>query len=234
MARSKLLHDLVTDGNLESILMRLKVIFYELDNSEINKWIDNEIEGYKNTSLPSYRIPQGKAYGDYMLIRRDGSQSEQLYKYKNEEIPFSLFQEAHNPDLYNIGVSNGVSSLSGIIKNNSSLSYSLDSESCDGLSEYGIYIEKMKIEINGREILDILSKIKNRLLTVILELEKNFDNIDSLDLFGNNIPRETKKEFSQTFVNIIYHDITDNSLSIGSNNKIKASDIGHRSGNNVD
>lgn len=234
MARSKLIHDFVSGINLESIFFRLKVIFSDLDNNEINNWIDNEIEGYKGTKLPSYRIPIGKAIGDYTLVRTDEYNIETSYSYKNEEIPFYFKQDLYTPDLYNIGVSNGVSSLLGVIENKSTISYVLDSETCDSISAWGVFVEKMKIEINEREILDILSSIKSRLLKIILELEKNFEGIDSLDIFGDNVSLEAKEDISQTIINIIFHNHTDNSIEIGDNNKLKSSEIGHRSDKVVD
>lgn len=237
MARSKLLHEFINGAELENTFLKLKTIFYELENKEITNWIDSELEGYKgSTEIPSYRIAFGTAIGDYTLKKVDDNLQVHYLSYTNEEIPLPLMAQVYYPDTYKIYVKNGVSSLLNMLNNKSAtISYQFDFEACEELSAWELEIEKMKIVINEREIQDVVGGIKSRLLKVILELEANFDNLDSLDIFNNNLPAETKEEFAHNIINIVYQNFnTDSSITIGNNNKIKDSEIGHRSGKNVD
>ena len=62
MTKSKLIRDIAEESiSLESALIRLRVITYSLKNSELQKWIENELRGYKiDDEIPQYR--KGIAY----------------------------------------------------------------------------------------------------------------------------------------------------------------------------
>ena len=62
MTKSKLIRDIAEESiSLESALLRLRVITYSLKNSELQKWIENELRGYKiDDEIPQYR--KGIAY----------------------------------------------------------------------------------------------------------------------------------------------------------------------------
>ena len=47
MAKSKLIKDIVLDKiSLETALQRLLIITYELNNTELENWIQSELNGY--------------------------------------------------------------------------------------------------------------------------------------------------------------------------------------------
>ena len=61
--------------------------------------------------------------------------------------------------------------------------------------------------------------IKNKILDILLLLEKNGVNLDSYDF---NLDKEQKKNIIPVIIQIVYKD---NSIRIGSKNKISNSDI---------
>lgn len=56
MANSKIIKELANSTiDLNTSLKRAKVIFQKIGSTELNQWIKNEIEGYKNLEdIPSY------------------------------------------------------------------------------------------------------------------------------------------------------------------------------------
>lgn len=68
MARSKILKDYALNKtDLESILKQLKLLLIDFRKKELVEWIDNEIEGYsESTSVPSYRECKGLLKGSFL------------------------------------------------------------------------------------------------------------------------------------------------------------------------
>ena len=85
MARSQLLKDIVSGKeNMESILLRLKVILSDLDSQPIIEWVNGELEGYKGKTdiLPEYRVLKGTPIGTYIVNYNA--------KYTNAQVPLTL------------------------------------------------------------------------------------------------------------------------------------------------
>jgi hypothetical protein len=71
----------------------------------------------------------------------------------------------------------------------------------------------------------ILSNIKSKLMDILLKIEKEFGNLDTLDTFSeeNNPDPQAVENLQQFIINVVY----DKSIKIGDHNKIKSSEIGH-------
>lgn len=219
MARSQLLKDLASGNDLESALFRLKIILSGLENEEINKWIDNEIEGYENIDeLPLYRIVEGRAVGTYII----GSQYNGI-KYTKSPIPINHIPEDIRQKLLEGYFTQGIPSLKSMILKGETIGKPVPPEVCHRLSSNGFLIGSMNIELASSEIETILSKVKNKLISIIIKLEKEFEDLDSLDIFHDDTSKEVIEETEQYIVNLLF----DNSVTIGNNNKIKSSEIGH-------
>ena len=68
---------------------------------------------------------------------------------------------------------------------------------------------------------DIISKVKTKILETLLFLEKEFGNLDGLDI---DISTKTEEEL-KSIIQHIQVNLYDNSIAIGNNNKIKNSNI---------
>ncbi len=57
MTKSQLIRDIAGNNiSLENALLRLKIITYSLNNLSLQKWIENELKGYKkDDEIPQYR-----------------------------------------------------------------------------------------------------------------------------------------------------------------------------------
>ena len=68
VAKSKIIKDLANDKvDLYTALKRTKVLLQDLNDEEILKWVNYEIEGYPDdVNLPDYRIVPGQLYGSYI------------------------------------------------------------------------------------------------------------------------------------------------------------------------
>lgn len=57
MTKSQLIRDIAENNiSIENALLRLKIITYSLNNSSLQKWIENELKGYKiDDAIPQYR-----------------------------------------------------------------------------------------------------------------------------------------------------------------------------------
>ena len=83
------------------------------------------------------------------------------------------------------------------------------------------HITDATVNIDMGSINDIICKVRTKILETLLYLEKEFGNLDDLDI---DISTKSDKEL----IDIIKHiqiNLYDNSITIGNNNKIKKSDI---------
>lgn len=81
---------------------------------------------------------------------------------------------------------------------------------------YEAEIQVSKIDIQG-----ILSKVTNRLLDILIQLEKEFGCLDELDICVKSKSEDELREIK----NNIYVIIFDKRVTLGNNNEIKSSTI---------
>jgi AbiTii len=227
MARSQILKDLVSgDNNLESVLLRLKIILSDLENEEINNWIDSEIQGYENTEdVPSYRILQGRPIGTFIL----GSLFHGL-KHTNAQIPLGHIPKDIKDDLLTLHLTDGLLGIKSLLESEGTIAKSVTTEFCHSISQEGLIVTGMEVVIGKNHIQGVIANIKNKLMNILLKIEKEFGNLDSLDTFAEETDTQALQSIEQYIINVIF----DESIKIGDNNKIKSSAIGHRGGANVD
>lgn len=60
----ELIEELINkDNRLTEILIKTKVLAYKLKNTELNAWIDSELNGYTSSELPDYRLLECQIVG---------------------------------------------------------------------------------------------------------------------------------------------------------------------------
>lgn len=217
--RSKIIKDLIMDKiNVLQAMQSLSFMLEDINDteSEIKKWVNNEINGYKNQSdIPEYRktnaILMGNVQVGYSL-------------YKNINIP--LADKKAIELLTKIQIKEPLSIVMQLAK------AEIESENHSLLLDANIAIVNYYQQTNGDVISasrhlsiytynNILALIKDKLLDIFKVLEENYGNLDELYI---DFSDDTKKEeVVKQIQSIAYND---NSISIGNNNKIDDSIVG--------
>ena len=221
MARSQLLKDVVSGKeNIENILLRIKVILSDLDNELIMNWVNGELQGYKNIDdVPSYRILKGRSEGTYIVNNQ--------IKYTNVSVPLEVLLSKENIDELNtLKVRDSIMAIKNIVDGDNRDNYSklVDTYFCHSISSAELQIASMKISFSSNQLDGILSNVKSKLVEIVMELEKQFDHLDELDIKPQVEENLSKKE------KVIYNIgqiVYDGSFSVGDKNKISGSKLGH-------
>ncbi|MBG0962422.1 hypothetical protein [Bacillus sp. SRB1LM] len=221
MARSRLLIDTVSeDVSIENILLRLKIVLSDLQNDLIMQWIEGELKGYEEKAeLPRYRMTKGVAKGTYVLNSR--------VQLTNKPVPIHHLISAEKIDGFlSIPVLDSVKILEGILSNEGKEKYAsiVPASYCHEISNRQIQILEMSVECPQNILSGIVANVKSKLVEVIMELEKQYDNLDDLDIKSQVEKDKSKKE--QVIFNI-ENIIFDESIKMGDKNKIEGSNIGH-------
>lgn len=212
--RSKIIIDIIKDKiSVESAIHILDLLLEKLENEEIKKWVFHEINGYSELDeVPEYRKIKADVFG---IVR---SPQLTINKYN---IPLPLEEKEK---LCNFDVRFGINRIMQLSlaerENNTHCLYSpIDISYINSVAAINEYTEVTHAnrEFTVYAYTNILLKLKNKLLNIYKELEKNFGNLDDyyIDLSENN-------EIGKTIINIIY----DNSIKIGNNNQFNKSIVG--------
>ncbi len=226
MGRSKLLIDLVSKNvDLENILLRMKVILTDLDDKNIMNWINGELEGYSaEDDLPHYRILQGVALGTFIINRGT--------KYTDHQVPLEfLLNNDEIKEINSVFIDDSIRAVQLILngENRDNYAKQIPTSYCHSISKLDLQIAGMRVVIPSNKIESIVSHVKSKLVDILMELEKRFENLDELDIKEQVESDPTKKELVTINIEKI---IYEGSIDIGDNNKIKKSGIGRLFGGN--
>lgn len=221
MARSKLLHDVVSGReDLENIFFRLKVILSDLDNQTIMNWIHGELQGYtSDEEVPPYRILKGNPVGTYVI---NGAA-----QYTSASVPLENLLKADEIDqLKIVSIRDGIGALQDILNGENRENYAsiIPTSFCHAISTRQLQLLGMRMQIGSNQLNGIVSHVKSKLIEVIMELEKQFENLDDLDI-KSQVEDDTSKKAEVTYniEKILY----DNSIQLGDKNKVSRSMLGH-------
>lgn len=223
MARSKIIKDIAnSDVDTKTALKRAKVLLQELDNREILDWINNEIEGYSSDAkLPNYRMVSGEVKGSCLVGRFN-----KYMNYKNVPIPLGNVPNDWWDYFHNVPVVMGIDALQQAIGDGKGLEVHIPAEIYPLIAKWNnnpnLNIVSASIELNMPQITGIISKIESRLIDVLLVLERQFGNLDELDIDINGKNEDDKNDIINQIIYIIYND---NSVKIGNNNRVKDATI---------
>ncbi|MCM2590490.1 hypothetical protein NDQ53_14400 [Rossellomorea marisflavi] len=221
MARSKLIKEFVSEEiSLQNTLMRLKVILSDLDSEEINQWINFELTGYpEEVELPPYRCFEGNPIGTFIV----GKYGHGM-QYKNAPIPLSHLSSEDRKSLILIKIRDGISGVQRLKDSQNTIARTIPTEYCHSISGGNLTIQGMTIQCSPNQFEDIVSSIKNMVLDILIELEKEFGILDSLDIFSESTDEDKAQSIASFITNLVYND---HSIEIGNGNTLKSTDIGH-------
>lgn len=172
------LQDDVLDSkrSLTTALRRAKVLSFNLKNEELRSWVENELNGYRDsTSVPEYR---------HLAIQNRGHFMNSAWKAPNQLISLSVLPEKLRIGMDKHVVYQSIPSLEATLlqPEGDTLQVSWSPELVNLLS-YKVYDNLACLaawkEIARSQIVDIIEVVRNRLLTITLELMDQIPNLEN-------------------------------------------------------
>ena len=213
MARSKLIKDFISSNmDIDIALQNLMAILYCLDNDILINWVTKELSGYDvDDDLPQYRKLQGIVRASFIVGYAQYSKRQFGIAHLDEKMQENLLSTLILFSLY-IQMKDKEVSLGKPIPPEF---YGMLQASTNA------HITDASVDIDLGMVSNIISKVKTKILETLLFLEKEFGNLDGLDI---DISTKTEEEL-KSIIQHIQVNLYDNSIAIGNNNKIKNSNI---------
>lgn len=213
--RSKIIIDLIQDRiTVVQAMQMLKLLLLDFKNEKIQSWLNEELNGYKDDAdVPDYRIIEGNATCNYIngIIRA-------------KRVSLAIKPE-YFKDYTTLVVKEGLQKIYQIsLTEKENESHSVSRPIHTGVAQ--------KITMLNASILDanitysiyaytnIINIIKNKVIDILIELEKSYGNLDDYYIDVKSV--ENIETTEQVILNII---AIDNSIKVGDNNKIEKSCI---------
>jgi len=227
MPKSKIIKELA-NGTVDTLtaLKRTKVLLSGFDNKELNSWINYEIGGYpKDILVPQYRTVKGHIKGSYFK----GSMASHMI-WKHVSIPLGKMPEELKNSLLVAEFREGAEALKQLAEvgdmSEKQLGREISADLFPVIAQYNndpyMIITEARLEVGNQCIHNIFSTIENRLLDILILLEKEFGILDELDIDVDIKTDIEKENIVNQLVVLMYNN---NSVNIGNDNKIKDTNI---------
>ena len=216
MARSNIIKNFINSSmDIDTALQNLLAILYCLDDKNLIGWVNKELSGYdESDELPKYRKLKGRVMANFMVG---------FTQYSNIQLGIGHLDEDMQENLLNAHVYSSISTLEYMKnKEGARIEKPIPPELYHRLQKNtNAHITEASVLIDIGSINDIISKVRTKILETLLYLEKEFGNLDDLDI---DISTKSKEELT-SIIKYIQINLYDNSITIGDNNKIKKSNI---------
>lgn len=225
MAKSNIIKQLANDEiSIEVALNRLLIIASDIGNERLAEWAENELNGYtKEEIIPKYRKLR---ITDFIYTGINGN-------YQVTDAPLTLrniFYADENDIAEKCAdtcILQGIGALKSMISESSGNVYIDYSWLAPFVYEkVNIKCISIKKRIPSNIIENIISSIKTSLLKILIKLDKEYGNLDSLDIDTSIKTKQERESINTTVINYIYND---SSITIGNDNKFKDVDVSTRS-----
>ena len=169
---------------INSALIKTKILLHQIKKKELAKWVDNEINGYSNEStLPAYRLLRSKVFANV---------SNGVYTASSHPIPIGHLTPEQKENLEQYKVRESVSVLEHLAKQEGSLARSIPMEVNyvldQGLSN-GFQVQSAWCGTPTYYLKGILAEIRSRLLDFVLELKSSIGDIQDEDKIKEKISK---------------------------------------------
>ena len=216
MAKSNIIKNFINSNmDINTALQNLMAILYCLEDENLINWANKELSGYDSINeLPEYRKLKGRVMASYIVGNM---------KYSNAPFIISHLDYDIQENLININLYSSISTLEEMKnKGESRIGKPIPPEFYILLQENtNAHIIEASVNTDLSSINDVISKVRVKILKTLLFLEKEFGNLDELDI---DISIKNKEEL-KNIVQHIHFNLYDNSIKIGDGNKIKGSNI---------
>ena len=150
-------------------------------------------------------------------------------KWTNVSLPLGTMPDNIQEALLSVYFREGVGALRQLAessKEDGQLGKTIDADFFPVIATYNndpyMYITSANVLIGPQLIQDVFSTVESRLLDALIVLEKEFGNLDELDI---DISAKTSDELKAIIDKLIVIVYNDNSVSVGDGNRIKNSTI---------
>lgn len=201
VAKSQLIKDLATNKiSLEEGLQRLLVISSELNNEELTNWLMGELNGYSNKAeLPDYR----KNIGSNLIYSGlNGS-----FKVTNVTLPNHYLPVQFREVVAQTPLRTSIRGIEKLLEEDGKIGMDITDLAGAVYEETGIQCYKIFKEYNKISIEEIISNVKNKLILLLLDLEREFGNLDNLDIDVENLTVDKSKKVEESMKKIFYDDM---------------------------
>jgi hypothetical protein len=213
MAKSLILKQLANNSiNLQVALSRLLIIASDINDENLMKWAENELNGYNEDDvMPNYRIVGA---GPIFYSGINGS-------YKVTNLSFSISDLS--PELREVYLNNyfmqSIATIEELSINSGKNKVYKDLTFYAGefYKKSGIQCTSIKMVFPSSTFLEMMGMIRTKLIKIFIALDKEFGCLDELDV---DIQGKDLKDIRDAIYYTIYQD---NSVKIGDKNRIEGS-----------
>lgn len=218
MAKSKVIKELANNEiTLEVALNRLLIISSDIGNKGLANWVEKELNGYNDgDTTPPYRIAKNS------LFRYSGINGG--FQVTNAPLPLQNLINKKDQQRFYINLNEGIKTIQDFVTDNGENQYGKDLTSLAS-SVYemcGIQCYSIQQIVPKNAFTNVINTVKTILLKVFIKLDKEYGNLDNLDIDTTAKTVDQINQINTIINNFIY---TDNSISIGDKNRIENSKI---------
>lgn len=200
MAKSKILKELANNEiDLEVALSRLMIIASDINNNELCEWAENELNGYSSTEkVPPYRV---LGIGSITYSGINGRM-----QMTNQPLPVTAFTPKERELITETRITQSISSLQKFAAPGSKEKVGRDltflAESF--YQHQGVKCFSISMQYSHADFVGVLSRIRTKLLSVFLQLDKEFGNLNELDINISEIGASKLENIKENLRSIIY------------------------------
>ena len=209
-------------STLTDILIKTKVLAFKLKNQELTDWIDNELNGYPDGKLPSYRILRCQVIGQI---------SNGFQRAKNFPVPLTALNEKEKISITTVRLYQSISTLDDflirgdgakMVMNIPPEFYSFLSKDFDNNFE----IEFARREVDKVQIVQMLTAVRTKLLDFLLKLNEEIGEEADLKNLSSDI---SKEKVASLFKSAVFGNNT--TIIVGDKNSQTVTNISVSTGN---
>lgn len=193
-----------SEKSLTNPLLKTKVLATRIGNEELMKWTNDELSGYKEQELPSYRL--GKS--NITCTMQQGYSIQE-----NVPLPLMVFERNFMDELLKFRFNDSIQTLENQERENRNgmIYKDFGPDMCAYMTKMAIEagqrfaITTMRVVVHVSQITQVLAEVRAKLLDFMLQLEKEVPNLD--DLIKNklvvkeNINEKVEQIYHQTIIN---------------------------------
>ena len=205
--------------SVEIALKQLKVLLAEFDKPEMLKWVNAELQGYDDTdALPEYRVIVGNLVGNFLNYYTKCTHISIPLK---SDAPKELVEMCSQVRLYD-----SLSALRALTETDREFGRQINASLLPYVQQFSAIsmtaLLNATVEFSQTQVKNVFSRVENAVLDVLLLLEKEFGNLDDLDI---DLTSKSNDEIQNIASNIMILLYNDNSIVIGDNNRMKDTSI---------
>ncbi len=222
---SKIIAELADKNQPLSIpLLKLKVVAKRIKNDSLYDIVSKELEGYpQGSDIPEYRMAPASSYA---------SIQQNWNIHYNQPLPLTIFEESIRNMLTKFPVTQGIEALENIAKGDKNgtiikefgADFSTYLTSKANKKGADFIFGDVRMSTSVIQIVDIISKIRNKFLDLVLSIESDFPKIDDIINEPLNDDNEIKTKTNQYMAQINITNSGDgNVINTGNASEINAS-----------